>query len=170
MARYRSGDGTGLASVTPATSCVQDSSQALFLAIQQLRQRLAADPATAERAAPLAAVGRSLDDLLTPFGLVRPDWRANAALLDAAVRGASPPQPFQAGQSLGDVLLSWRAVLLRHGAGLWFLRTNQIPGGDPEIEPLAPTVLLGQLGPVASLLQAVTDVLVPPLPWRGRGR
>jgi predicted Abi (CAAX) family protease len=53
---------------------------------------------------------------------------------------------------------------------LWFLRTNQIPGGDPEIEPLAPTVLLGQLGPVASLLQAVTDVLVPPLPWRGRGR
>jgi predicted Abi (CAAX) family protease len=182
MARYRSGDGTGLASVTPATSCVQDSSQALFLAIQQLRLRLAADPATAERAAPLAAVGRSLDDLLTPFGLVRPDWRANAALLNAAVRGASPPQPFQAGQSLGDVLLSWRsmlprrahddvaAVLLRHGAGLWFLRTNQIPGGDPEIEPLAPTVLLGQLGPVASLLQAVTDVLVPPLPWRGRGR
>ncbi|MCS5690865.1 CPBP family intramembrane metalloprotease domain-containing protein [Cyanobium sp. FGCU-6] len=182
MARYRSGDGTGLASVTPATSCVQDSSQALFLAIQQLRHRLAADPATAERAAPLAAVGRSLDALLTPFGLVRPDWRANAALLNAAERGSSPPQPFQAGQSLGDVLLSWRsmlprrahddvaAVLLRHGAGLWFLRTNQIPGGDPEIEPLAPTVLLGQLGPVASVLQAVTDALVPPLPWRGRGR
>ena len=181
MARYRSGDGTGLASVTPATSCVQDSSQALFLAIQQLRNRLAADPATAARAAPLAAVGRSLDDLLTPFGLVRADWRANAALLDAAARGTAPPQPFQAGQSIGDVLLSWRsmlprrahddvaAVLLRHGAGLWFLRTNQIPGGDPEIEPLAPTLLLGQLGPVASLLQAVADVLVPPLPWRGRG-
>jgi predicted Abi (CAAX) family protease len=79
------------------------------------------------------------------------------------------------------VLLSWRsmlprrahddvaAVLLRHGAGLWFLRTNQIPGGDPEIKPLAPTLLLGQLGPVASVLQAVADVLVPPLPWRGRG-
>jgi predicted Abi (CAAX) family protease len=181
MARYRSGDGTGLASVTPATSCVQDSSQALFLAIQQLRNRLAADPATAARAAPLAAVGRSLDALLTPFGLVRPDWRANAALLNAAERGTAPPQPFQAGQSISDVLLSWRsmlprrahddvaAVLLRHGAGLWFLRTNQLPGGDPEIEPLAPTVLLGRLGPVASLLQTVADVLVPPLPWRGRG-
>jgi predicted Abi (CAAX) family protease len=37
MARYRTGDGTGVSTVTPATSCVQDSSQALWIAIDQLR-------------------------------------------------------------------------------------------------------------------------------------
>jgi predicted Abi (CAAX) family protease len=37
-ARYRSGDGGGVALVTPSTSCVQDSAQALWIAIQQLRR------------------------------------------------------------------------------------------------------------------------------------
>jgi predicted Abi (CAAX) family protease len=37
MARYRTGDGTGASIVTPAQSCVQDSSQALYEAIQNIR-------------------------------------------------------------------------------------------------------------------------------------
>ncbi len=37
-ARYRSGDGHGVALVTPATSCVQDSAQALWIALRQLQQ------------------------------------------------------------------------------------------------------------------------------------
>ncbi|NJR63884.1 MAG: hypothetical protein HC769_37060 [Cyanobacteria bacterium CRU_2_1] len=39
-----------------------------------------------------------------------------------------------------DELLS---LLLKQGAKLWFLRTNQVGGSDPDILPLAPIYLLG---------------------------
>jgi hypothetical protein len=47
-ARYRTGDGTGVAGVTPATSCVQDSNQALFIAIQQVKRQIEPNPQMAE--------------------------------------------------------------------------------------------------------------------------
>ena len=43
-ARYRTGDGTGNASVTPASSCVQDSNQALYIALETLKQKVQASP------------------------------------------------------------------------------------------------------------------------------
>jgi len=196
MARYRSGDGTGLASVTPATSCVQDSSQALFIAIRRLRERVQADPELVRwlkdhprhpetrRFRELSALAGSLDQLLTPFGMVRPDWKRNAALagLDGPV-GSGGDQPaaalFQRGQSPADVLLSWRSMLPRRahddiarvffqsGAGLWFLRTNQIPAVDPSLAPLAPTLLLGQLPLLSTLLRRFSDALFTPLGGSG---
>ncbi|MCT0213988.1 CPBP family intramembrane metalloprotease [Synechococcus sp. CS-1324] len=196
MARYRSGDGTGLASVTPATSCVQDSSQALFISIRRLRERVQSDPALVRwlknhprhpdtlRFNELNGLARSLDQLLTPFGMVRADWKRNAAVAGNPGTGAGGGDPsttalFQRGQSLADVLLSWRSMLprrahddtarvfLQNGAGLWFLRSNQIPGDDPSLVPLAPTLLLGQLPQLSTLLRRFSDALFTPLGGSG---
>jgi predicted Abi (CAAX) family protease len=181
-ARYRSGDGSGVALVTPATSCVQDSSQALWIALQQLRREDALaglSPAQRQRRLRLA---NALDGLLTPFGRVRSDWRGNAEVTfsagtgllttEAGVGGSSP---FAASQRPLDVLLSWRSMLprrahdamarefLRAGLPLWVLRSNQIPGADPRLEPLAPTTVLGQLPVLGTLLQRLLDSLFPPL-------
>ncbi|MEB3321287.1 MAG: CPBP family glutamic-type intramembrane protease, partial [Synechococcaceae cyanobacterium] len=198
MARYRSGDGTGVAAVTPATSCVQDSAQALFIAIDQLRRRAAASPAVAaaraaggprgEHLRELSSLRQDLDALLTPFGMVRADWRRNATAIAAAesavvedrtrtagIAGRPLADPFTRGQGLLDGLLSWRSmmprrghdelagVFLRHGNPLWILRTNQLPGTDPRLEPLAPTLLLGRLPVVPILLRRLSDALFTPL-------
>ncbi len=181
-ARYRTGDGQGVALVTPATSCVQDSSQALWIALDQLRaeQRLAGvapDPDSR-----LSRLGRGLEELLTPFGMVRPDWRHNArvtAMAGTGLRqdsagGAAQPA-FMTSQGPVAVLLSLRSMLprrahdglatvfLRQGLPLWILRTNQIPGNNPALEPVAPTTLLGHLPVVGTLVPRLMDGLVPPL-------
>ena len=44
MARYRSGDGTGASSVTPATSCVQDSNQAIYATIKKITSEIESNP------------------------------------------------------------------------------------------------------------------------------
>lgn len=162
MARYRSGDGTGVALVTPATSCVQDSSQALYIALQELRQQRAEGQ--------LGSLDLALTRLLAPYGTVRADWQRNASLM-AATPTAIQGHAFQRGQSVSDVLLSWRsmlprrghdgmaAVFLRHGSPLWILRTNQVPGRDPRLEPLAPTLLFGQLPLVSTAVARLVNAL-----------
>jgi predicted Abi (CAAX) family protease len=198
MARYRSGDGSGIALVTPATSCVQDSAQALWIAIDLLRRGTfkgsAAAQATSSGAATgaeaaggnepvaerqrLAALGRSLDRLLTPFGMVRSDWRRNAERVAGSLShaAAGTGSGFHSGQSTTDVLLSWRSMLprrahdefaqvfVRHGAPLWILRTNQVPGADGRLEPLAPTLVLGMIPVLSTLLRRLTDALFAPYP------
>lgn len=162
MARYRSGDGGGVALVTPATSCVQDSAQALELAIASL-----------ERPGPgLASLRTGLRHLLQPFGLERPDWRHNGSLV--ALAQPEGQFQFQRGGVL-DGILSWRtmiprrgyddlaALMLNNGASLRVLRTNQLPGGDTAIEPLAPTLLFGRNPPVSLVLRRSTDALFTPL-------
>ena len=183
-ARYRTGDGAGVASVTPATSCVQDSNQALYIAIQQVKQQVLSDselvtwladhpkdPETLQFQQ-LVSLGETLDAVLTPYGVVRPDWRQNAEVL-AGVAGANR---FIQGNTIVDALLSWRSMLprrahdeiamifLKHGAQLWFLRPNQVLGWDPTIEPLAPTLVLGRVPIVSTLLRRLTDALSMPLP------
>ncbi|WP_255110382.1 type II CAAX prenyl endopeptidase Rce1 family protein [Synechococcus sp. RedBA-s] len=179
MARYRSGDGSGVSTVTPSTSCVQDSSQALFIAIDRLRRRTANEPElrrwikahpqenSSQAFRQLAGLSSSLDELLSPFGMVRSDWRHNAAV----VAGGS----FVRGETGVDALLSWRSMLprrahddmarvfLQHGASLWFLRSNQLAGGDTSLEPLAPTLLLGQIPILSTLLRRLSDALFAPL-------
>ena len=202
-ARYRSGDGQGVALVTAATSCVQDSAQALWIALRQLQhqgprpqlsgsqeavlqnaasqqalsqqltsQQLAPQPSAAE-AERLRRLGLALDHLLTPFGRVRGDWIHNSNLVLSGGRGS-----FQSSQSPRDVLLSWRSLLprgahdgfaaevLRAGLPLQLLRTNQIPGGDRHLEPMAPTTLLGQLPVAGTLVARLGDSLFP-LPQAG---
>ncbi|MFM7427531.1 MAG: type II CAAX prenyl endopeptidase Rce1 family protein [Elainella sp.] len=163
-ARYRVGDGTGGALVTPATSCVQDSNQALFITIQRLQEQVSqsppiqtwpadhADSPDARRFQDLVALGQELERTLMPLGIVREDWQQNARVLTGTgqfAHTASGPRNILAG------LTSWRTALprgtqddlslvfLRHQAQLWFLRTNQVGGQDPDIFPIAPTRQFG---------------------------
>ena len=160
MARYRVGDGTGAAIVTPARSCVQDANQALYIAIQRVEEIVNSEgdikawleshpnhPQTL-RFHQLIAFGRELENLLTPLGVVRYDWKNNAEILGAPSHGGGQLR------TLLRTLFSWRTMLprrahdeiaslfLNQGAKLWFIRTNQVGGYDPDITPLAPTTLL----------------------------
>lgn len=185
MARYRSGDGTGFNGVGAAISCVQDSSQALAIAVERLRLRLASATSQgpgsgpdAERIQSLERLTRSLDGLLTPFGQMRADWRRNAAVVEQSSQGMDEGAAFRRSTGLRVTLLSWRTMVprsghdnlaqlfLNQGAQLHVLRTNQIPGGDGRITPLAPTDLLGQLPPVASLLRRIASALFMAVGWR----
>lgn len=161
MARYRHGDGDGAALVTPVTSCVQDSNQALYIAIQRLEQQVVRQPRILDwlrshpnhpqtlRLKRLQALGNALEKLLVPLGIVRPDWERHARQL----AGITPqPNLFRAAYK---TVTSWRTMLprfaydeiarvfLKHEAKLWLIRTNQVGGFDPEIVPKAPTRLLG---------------------------
>lgn len=180
MARYRVGDGTGSATVTPATSCVQDSSQALFATIQQIKQRVSSTPEIQEwlkahpddpqtrRFQELVSLGEDIEQRLIPLGILRADWQQNSK----ALAGTNSRGDFISDTSPFAGLTTWRTMVprqaqdelstlfLQHGAKLWFLRTNQVGGWDGDIAPLAPTALLGQLeipvtkAPIASILFA----------------
>ncbi|MEG4275117.1 MULTISPECIES: abortive infection protein [unclassified Microcoleus] len=163
MARYRSGDGTGGSSVTPATSCVQDSSQAIYATIKKITSEIELNPqiqdwlkthptdAQTQRFHQLVALGESLEKVLMPLGIVRPDWRKNSRLagIDSELK-----KTFFAGiANLIKAAISYRTMLprrtqdeiakifLKQGAFLWIIRTNQVGGFDPNIEPIAPTGL-----------------------------
>jgi predicted Abi (CAAX) family protease len=152
-ARYRIGDGSGGTYVAAANNCAQDSNQALYGTIKHLddtlrtrprvRALLRRQPEELERFERLLALGKSLRGKLLPFGSARADWEYQIETL---------------GSSLEDGLLtnllkgtlSWRTVLpalasynvarvfVEHGAEAWVLRTHQIGGHNPDIEPLAP--------------------------------
>ena len=139
MARYRIGDGTGFATVTPATSCIQDSSQALYLTIKRVREQVQQNPAIATwmqthptdpqtlRFRQLADLGATLEKQLMPLGIVRADWNSPTA------------SPFR-DPSIWAGLTSWRSMMprqahdelaaafLKLGGQLWFLRSNQVGG------------------------------------------
>ncbi|MEG4442617.1 abortive infection protein [Microcoleus sp. AT9_B5] len=161
MARYRSGDGTGASLVTPATSCVQDSSQAIYATIKTITSEVESNPqiqdwlkthptdAQTQRFHQLVALGDSLEKVLMPLGIVRPDWRKNPRLagIDSELK-----KTFFAGiLNLIKAAISYRTmlprrtqdeiakILLKQGAFLWIIRTNQVGGFDPDIEPIAPT-------------------------------
>lgn len=161
-ARYRIGDGTGIAAATPATSCVQDANQALYATIKKIQQQVQTTPSIqqwlqdhpedpqTQRFQELAALGADLEAQLVPLGIVRKDWQQNLQTL----AGIGPDRGFVQDSNLMSALLSWRTllprrahdeileILLDHGAKIWFLRTNQVGGWDPTIMPLAPTVLI----------------------------
>ncbi len=154
IARYRIGDGTGGTYVGPAHNCCQDSNQALYAALKRVRnaiqsdpkfvEELQDDPGEAERFEQLIKLTEGIRQKLLPFGSARADWQNNQSSL-----GISPEEDFFQGVSVG--LRSWRTLLPRvaseaiakqfldQGATLWVLRTNQIGGNDPDIEPIAPT-------------------------------
>ncbi|MBD3880679.1 CPBP family intramembrane metalloprotease [Phormidium tenue FACHB-886] len=180
MARYRIGNGTGAALVTPALSCVQDSSQAVYRTIKtieaQVRDRPAiqawlkahpTDPQT-KRFQELAQFSKALEQSLLPLGIVRPDWQKNADRL-AGIRGEFVRQNDWIAQ-----LLSWRTVLpkvahdqvislfLDQGAALWVLRTNQVGGWDADIQPLSPTELFGQFFIIPNSFSRLIEALKLP--------
>jgi predicted Abi (CAAX) family protease len=83
---------------------------------------------------------------LAPFGVPRHDWSINEYNLGSTMEDA----PFA---SLMSGLGSWRCilprlasdtvagVLLKEGATLWVLGTDQIGGPRPEIAPVVPLTL-----------------------------
>lgn len=157
MARYRTGNGTGAALVTPATSCVQDSNQALYITIQKITNQVAQNPQiqtwlTANPAHPqtqrfnqLVTLGKALERELVPLGIIRADWQEQVTEGTGTRRDSSLLGDFFSGITTWRTLLPRPAfdrlaqIFLDQGADLWFLRTNQIGGNDPDILPLAPT-------------------------------
>lgn len=163
MARYRSGDGTGASLVTPATSCVQDSSQAIYATIKKITAEIESNPqiqdwlkanptdAQTKRFHELVALGQSLEKVLIPLSIVRSDWRKNAKL--AGINANSKKSRFAIVTNPLKAAISYRTmlprrtqdeiakILLKQGAFLWIIRTNQVGGLDANIEPIAPTGL-----------------------------
>ncbi|MEC4817711.1 MAG: CPBP family intramembrane glutamate endopeptidase, partial [Scytonema sp. PMC 1069.18] len=163
MARYRVGDGTGASLITPATSCVQDSNQALYVTIRRIEQMVVSNTAILEyiernpdtpqvnNFKALIALGKVLEKQLVPLGVLRLDWDKNIRNLSGT---GDDSNLFTA---IIKALSSWRTILprtgqdtiakifLQQGADEWVLRTNQVGGFDPDIKPLAPTGILGRL-------------------------
>lgn len=156
-ARYRIGDGTGGTYVGPANNCSQDSNQALFASIQTLGTNVRANvgwlkawatrnPEQADRFKQLMLLGKELKLRLQPLGKPRADWEKNEYNLGCTLED----------EPLRNLLMglgSWRTLLprkasdtvvhtfLKYGASVWVLRTNQVGGDDPDIEPIAPITL-----------------------------
>lgn len=186
-ARYRTGDGTGYAAVTPATSCVQDSNQALYIAIEQIKKTVNShniqdwlqknpNSNTTQNFKQLTALGKALEVVLIPQGVVRTDWQENAAYLS----GIKKDKYFVSDQSLLSILLSWRSMLpqgahnqitrtfLNQNAQLWVIRTNQNGGWNPDIFPVAPTLLFGNIPIISTVLRRIiiASVTIPlPQDW-----
>ncbi|WP_377476675.1 MAG: abortive infection protein [Microcoleus anatoxicus] len=161
MARYRSGDGTGASLVTPATSCVQDSSQAIYATIKKITAEVESNPqiqdwlkthptdAQTQRFQELIALGKSLEKILIPLGIVRPDWRKNARLV--GIRAHPKKTHFRRLTNPVKAAISYRTmlprrtqdelakILLKQASFLWIIRTNQVGGFDANIEPVPPT-------------------------------
>ncbi|MGF1990723.1 MAG: CPBP family glutamic-type intramembrane protease [Nostoc sp. ZfuVER08] len=116
MARYRVGDGTGAAIVSPATSCIQDSSQALYAAILTIKNQVAASPQIqtwlnansnhpqTSRFQQLIKLGQALEKQLTPLGIVRADWQSQASILAGTGIGktSSSPSELDKGKGKGE--------------------------------------------------------------------
>jgi len=154
-ARYRIGDGTGGTFVGPANNCSQDSNQALFACLQQtgnavkaredwLRDWAQRNPEQSQRFQQLMDLQQELKLELQPLGGPRSDWEKNEFNLGSTLED-NPIHNLLTG------LGSWRTmfprlssdkiarIFLKYGASIWVLRTNQIGGYDPDIEPIAPT-------------------------------
>ena len=155
-ARYRIGDGTGGTFVGPANNCTQDANQALYAALRRIARAIRSHPDVEEwkqqhpeqlhRLEQLERLGKDLKRLLLPWGTARADWRDRAEVLGSTLED----NPVQ---NLIRSLLSWRTILprltsdevtqafLRQGGSAWVLRTNQVGGFDPDVEPVAPMTL-----------------------------
>ncbi|HSM82303.1 MAG TPA: CAAX protease [Nodosilinea sp.] len=150
-ARYRIGDGTGGTFVGPSNNCSQDSNQALFASLHSTAESFyrhadALIDQHPDQAAPLqqlADFGKDLKNTLQPLGGLRPAWEKNEFNLGSSIED----EPLR---NLIMGLGSWRTVFprkasdvvvhrfLKYGASAWVLRTSQVGGHDPDIEPIAP--------------------------------
>ncbi|MBD2415682.1 abortive phage infection protein [Nostoc calcicola FACHB-389] len=191
MARYRVGDGTGGAMVSPSTSCIQDSSQALYAAILAIKNQVStthqiqtwlkanSNHPQALRFQQLVELAQSLEQQLAPLGIVRADWQSQAGRLTGTGIDDTT-KPFQ-DSSVWAGLTTWRTIMprqahddlatifLKHGAIIQVLRTNQIGGWQADITPIAPTVFLGQIkipltdiSPFSTLLNRLLASLAVP--------
>jgi predicted Abi (CAAX) family protease len=154
-ARYRIADGRGGHRISPANNCSQDSNQALYAVIKRIDFALQTHPQGAgwlanapdeeRRVRQLIQLGRDLKRKLLPFGAARADWELGAPTIGSSLS----ENPIT---SLWMAIRTWHTLLpsvavrhlvgtfLRHGATAWTLRTHQVGGHDPTIEPCVPNV------------------------------
>lgn len=148
--RYRIGDGHGGTWMGALNNCAQDSAQALYTALRHMTRLVAVRTDSemtdaseeASRLKALQALGDALQRILLPWGSARPDWEYGTTWL------GSREGRFLS--TIGDVLKSWRTMLppvavrsfadvfLERRATIYVLRTHQIGGDDPELEPIVP--------------------------------
>lgn len=156
-ARYRTGDGTGVTYVGPANNCAQDSNQAMYASAKRLEEVVATHkaairnweqdyPTQAQNFDQLLWLRKAIQHGLLPLGSARADWEEERKTLGSNLQD----YPLK---TLARGLISWRTILprkasdtitqicLRHRAAFWVLRTNQVGGYDPDIEPIAPITL-----------------------------
>jgi predicted CoA-binding protein len=146
---------------------IVDACLALGLPRLWIQEGIVNSPA-ARRAREFVALGEDLAALLTPYGVIRPDWQSNADTL----AGLDTTGAFSNNRGLFSGALSWQSmmprwghdavarVFLRHGGQLWFLRTNMAGGDDPRIEPIPPTGLMGGIPVVGTVAQRLADAFV----------
>ena len=158
MARYRTGDGTGATFVGLANSCVQDSCQALYQAINMTLTEIHNNhriqswiaeycnhPQT-KRLKRLVALNKEIETRLIP-------WRTRADWVDSAQSALGTQLADRPVSTIVNGLTSWRSllprlandvlveILLQQGATMWLLQTYQVGGWDESIKPIAPTKL-----------------------------
>ncbi len=155
-ARYRIGDGTGATFVGPANNCVQDANQALYSALRYITRSIRTTPNIkqwkqqypdqARRLDELEQLTETLKHLLLPWGTARADWKNHADVLGSTLKDNLI-------QNIIRALISWRTLLPRltsnevteafldQAASAWILRTTQVGGDNPDIEPVAPMTL-----------------------------
>jgi predicted Abi (CAAX) family protease len=171
MARYRVGDGTGAALVKPALSCVQDSNQAVYQTLKSIEAQIQRHPKIqtwlnthpdhpqTKRFQQLVRLGRDLEKTLIPLGIVRPDWKTNTDRLAGiqsipnldSNRERDEEREWAREDSWLTQLLSWRTVL---------------PKAAHDIQPLAPTQLLGQYYFIPNTFSRLIESLQWP-DWKG---
>lgn len=164
-ARYRIGDGTGITFVTPVNSCVQDSNQAMYWAVQRAIAKYTIDrlmvkwlkehpkDEQTQNFLMLASAVKSLEKELTPMGVVRSDWEYNVPTLGSFAEETPV-------QTLARIAASWPSLLprlaadrittifLQLGADVLVMRATQVGGVDEAIEPIAPTDFGWRVPPV----------------------
>lgn len=153
MARFRTGDGSGIAEVTATNSCVQDSNQALFIAVMKALDWIKSKemPASAnstdkQRIERLEGIMDGYRKGIVKLAGFRDDWREALKAKDISINKQFP----------GGLEALWRAIetgkllvprwayddiavlLYKHGSTAWFVRTSQVGGTNPDIYPLAP--------------------------------
>lgn len=156
-ARYRSGDGTGVSPVTPATSCVQDSNQGVYVAVRQLEKYIKDNPDIAawgeehatvpvqQRFTELLQIAKLLEANLMPDSRLRTDWPHSLEQLAIHRDVMEDPEVYL------NALINRRIVLPRWAfdntalsfldtrrASLWLIHTRQIGGDIDGIFPIAP--------------------------------
>lgn len=159
-ARYRIGNGNGASIVTPATSCVKDSNQALFAAIRRFQNDVIRRPAVRQwledhpddyhtkRFLGLQALLKRVEDkVLFPLGYVPPSWRGENEEVAAHDRDRTNLSMVLEGLKTWRTLLPRRAerellsVFRDYGATMVDYQSALIGGEISGIVPLPPGVL-----------------------------
>ncbi len=154
-ARYRIADGRGGTRVGALNNCAQDGAQALYAAVRtvgrilgaraDVRAEMSDTPEEAQRLKALQELGNEIQRVLLPWGAAREDWEYSVASLGSGEGGGIF-------STIGDAVKSWRTMLppvaarslaevfLDQGGVVYVLRTYQVGGNDPDVEPIVPNV------------------------------